>query len=37
MTKKNLEDEIARGAIVTDKGEVLWPNPNPPKLDAGKA
>lgn len=33
----NLADEIARGAIITNAGEVLWPNPNPPKLDAGKA
>ena len=33
----NLQDEIARGAIVTNAGEILWPNPNPPKLDAGKA
>ena len=36
-TTTNLEDEIARGAVVTDKGELLWPNPNPPKLDAVKA
>ena len=36
-TTTNLEDEIARGAIVTDKGELLWPNPNPPQLDATKA
>jgi len=33
----NLHDEIARGAIVTNNGELLWPNPNPPKLDAVKA
>lgn len=33
-TTTNLEDEVARGAIVTDKGEMLWPNPNPPMLDA---
>jgi hypothetical protein len=33
----NLEDEIARGAVVTHNKELLWPNPNPPKLDAGKA
>ena len=33
----NLKDEIARGAVVTDNGELFWPNPNPPKLDAGKA
>lgn len=37
MLSTNLSDEIARGAVVTDKGEVLWPNPNPPKLDAVKA
>jgi hypothetical protein len=37
MTSTNLKDEIARGAIVTDQGELLWPNPNPPKLDATKA
>lgn len=36
-TTTNLQDEIARGAVVTDKGELLWPNPNPPKLDAVKA
>lgn len=36
-TTTNLTDEIARGAVVTDKGELLWPNPNPPQLDAGKA
>ena len=36
-TTTNLTDEIARGAVVTDKKEVLWPNPNPPQLDAGKA
>ena len=36
-TTTNLEDEIARGAVITDKGQLLWPNPNPPNLDAGKA
>lgn len=33
----DLKDEIIRGAIVTHKGDLLWPNPNPPMLDAGKA
>ena len=33
-TTTNLEDEVARGAIITDKGELLYPNPNPPMLDA---
>jgi NAD(P) transhydrogenase len=33
-TTTNLEDEVARGAIITDKGQMLWPNPNPPMLDA---
>lgn len=32
----DLNDEIIRGAIVTHKGEMLWPNPNPPMLDAAK-
>ena len=32
----NLEDDIARGAVVTHGGETLWPNPNPPQLDAAK-
>jgi len=36
-TTTNLEDEVARGAVITDKGATLWPNPNPPMLDAGKA
>jgi len=36
-TTTNLTDEIARGAVITDNGEVLWPNPNPPQLDAAKA
>jgi len=36
-TTTNLEDEVARGAVITDKGEMLFPNPNPPMLDAGKA
>lgn len=29
-----MEDEVARGAVITDKGQLLWPNPNPPMLDA---
>lgn len=29
-----MTDEVARGAIITEKGEMLWPNPNPPMLDA---
>ena len=33
----DLNDEVVRGSIVTHKGELLYPNPNPPKLDAGKA
>jgi len=32
----DLKDEVVRGAIVTHKGEMLWPNPNPPMLDASK-
>lgn len=32
----DLADEVIRGAIITHKGDVLWPNPNPPMLDAGK-
>jgi NAD(P) transhydrogenase len=35
--KVDLSDEVVRGCIVTHKGELLYPNPNPPKLDAGKA
>lgn len=33
-TTTNLEDEVARGAIITDQGKLLFPNPNPPMLDA---
>jgi NAD(P) transhydrogenase len=33
----DLSDEVVRGAIVTHKGECLWPNPNPPMLDATKS
>ena len=32
----DLKDEVVRGAIVTKDKEVLWPNPNPPMLDAAK-
>lgn len=32
----DLKDEVVRGAIVTQKKELLWPNPNPPMLDAAK-
>jgi hypothetical protein len=32
----DLTDDVTRGAIVTHKGETLWPNPNPPVLDAPK-
>ena len=32
----DLKDEVVRGAIVTQNKEVLWPNPNPPMLDAAK-
>lgn len=32
----DLEDPITRGAIVTHEGKLLWPNPNPPMLDAVK-
>lgn len=37
ITTANLEDEVARGAVITHKGDMLFPNPNPPMLDAGKA
>ena len=33
----DLKDEVVRGAIVTKNKELLWPNPNPPMLDASKA
>jgi H+-translocating NAD(P) transhydrogenase len=33
----DLKDEVVRGAIVTHNKELLWPNPNPPMLDAAKA
>jgi len=33
----DLKDEVVRGAIITQNKEVLWPNPNPPMLDASKA
>ena len=32
----NLKDEVVRGAIVSHEKELLWPNPNPPMLDAAK-
>ena len=32
----DLKDEVVRGAIVTHNKEMLWPNPNPPMLDAAK-
>ncbi|MCP3685952.1 MAG: Re/Si-specific NAD(P)(+) transhydrogenase subunit alpha [bacterium] len=32
----DLTDDVVRGAIITHKGETLWPNPNPPMLDAVK-
>jgi NAD(P) transhydrogenase len=33
----DLEDIVVRGSIVTHKNELLYPNPNPPKLDAVKS
>ena len=30
----NLEDEIIRGAIITHKGETMWPPPPPPETPA---
>lgn len=33
----DLKDEVVRGAIVTHNKELLWPNPNPPMLDAAKS
>lgn len=33
----DLKDEVVRGAIVTQNKELLWPNPNPPMLDASKS
>ena len=32
----DLKDEVVRGAIITHQGKTLWPNPNPPMLDAKK-
>lgn len=32
----DLKDEVVRGAIITHLGKTLWPNPNPPMLDAKK-
>ena len=34
--KVDLKDDVVRGAIITHEGKTLWPNPNPPMLDAGK-
>lgn len=33
----DLKDDVTRGAIITNNREVLWPNPNPPMLDAKKS
>jgi NAD(P) transhydrogenase len=33
----DLKDEVVRGAIVTQNKTLLWPNPNPPMLDASKS
>lgn len=33
----DLKDEVVRGSIVTQNKQLLWPNPNPPMLDAAKA
>jgi NAD(P) transhydrogenase len=33
----DLKDEVVRGAIVTQNKQLLWPNPNPPMLDAAKS
>lgn len=33
----DLKDEVVRGSIITQNKEVLWPNPNPPMLDAAKS
>lgn len=35
-TSANLGDDVARGAVITHGGEMLYPNPNPPMLDAAK-
>lgn len=32
----DFKDEVVRGAVVTKGKELLWPNPNPPMLDANK-
>ena len=37
MNDIDLKDEVVRGAIVTKDKELLWPNPNPPMLDAVKS
>ena len=33
----DLEDKVVRGAIVTQNKQTLWPDPNPPQLDAAKS
>lgn len=33
----DFKDEVVRGSVVTKAKELLWPNPNPPMLDANKA
>lgn len=33
----NLEDKVVRGAIITQNKQLLWPDPNPPQLDAAKS
>jgi NAD(P) transhydrogenase len=33
----DLKDEVVRGAIITQNKNILWPNPNPPMLDASKS
>lgn len=33
----DLKDEVVRGSIVTQNKQLLWPNPNPPMLDATKS
>lgn len=33
----DLKDDVVRGSIITHNGNTLWPNPNPPMLDAKKS
>jgi len=33
----DLNDDVTRGAIITQNKELLWPNPKPPMLDAVKS